>query len=118
MRWRLREIIEKKEEIRIRISQIVFKANSEWFFNTLFRRCIAQVITVSDFRDLKPANIMTKGNKLKIGDFGLSKKCNEHNKISKHTVEVGTPLYSSLQILKCECYSSKCDVWSLGVIYY
>jgi len=25
-------------------------------------------------RDLKPANIMRKGNKLKIGDFGFAKK--------------------------------------------
>lgn len=31
---------------------------------------------------------------------------------------VGTPYYMSPQILAGEKYSIKCDVWSLGVIFY
>jgi serine/threonine protein kinase len=31
---------------------------------------------------------------------------------------VGTPLYMPLQILKADGYSSKCDIWSLGGIFY
>lgn len=31
---------------------------------------------------------------------------------------VGTPLYMAPQILKRESYTPKCDVWSVGVIYY
>ena len=31
---------------------------------------------------------------------------------------VGTPLYMSLQILKGLRYTSKCDIWALGFIFY
>lgn len=30
----------------------------------------------------------------------------------------GTPLYSSPQVLTRESYSTKCDIWSLGTIFY
>ena len=32
--------------------------------------------------------------------------------------QVGSPLYMSPQILKAETYSTKCDVWSMGMIFY
>jgi len=32
--------------------------------------------------------------------------------------KVGTPLYMSPQILSHEKYSSKCDIWSLGMVFY
>lgn len=31
---------------------------------------------------------------------------------------VGTPLYMSPEQLKCEKYSSKCDIWAIGLIFY
>lgn len=31
---------------------------------------------------------------------------------------VGTPLYWPLQILKSEGYTSKCDIWAVGFIFY
>lgn len=39
-----------------------------------------------------------------------------HNALQKSMV--GTPLYMAPQILKREKYSSKCDVWSIGVVYF
>lgn len=36
----------------------------------------------------------------------------------KNQTVVGTPLYMSLEILKCEYYTSKCDIWALGFIFY
>jgi serine/threonine-protein kinase ULK/ATG1 len=31
---------------------------------------------------------------------------------------VDTPLYAAPEILNCAEFSSKCDVWSIGVIFY
>ena len=31
---------------------------------------------------------------------------------------VGTPLYMAPQILEKKIYSTKCDIWSLGLIFY
>lgn len=31
---------------------------------------------------------------------------------------VGTPLYMPIEILKSENYTSKCDIWALGFIFY
>lgn len=36
----------------------------------------------------------------------------------KNQTVVGTPLYMSVQILKSEYYTSKCDIWALGFIFY
>lgn len=47
------------------------------------------------FRDLKPANIMRKGNKLKLGDFGFAKKSDHATSVKQQTI-VGTPLYMSV----------------------
>lgn len=54
--------------------------------------------------------------KYKIGDFGLAKK-NKHMNM-KNSSLVGTPLYMSPEILKSQSYTSKCDIWSLGIIFY
>jgi len=53
---------------------------------------------------------------VKIGDFGFAKK-NVSNRM-KNNSSVGTPLYMSLQVLKSEPYTSKCDVWATGFIFY
>ena len=59
---------------------------------------------------------MIKDGKLKIADFGFAKKVN--NKYSPNISCVGTPLYSSLQLLLAESYSSKVDIWAIGFIFY
>lgn len=66
-------------------------------------------------RDLKPENVLIHDGTLKIADFGFSKK--GFKGLSNQTV-VGTPLYMSLQILMATPYTSKCDVWSLGCVFY
>ena len=58
---------------------------------------------------------MAKGA-VKIGDFGFAKK--NPNKRVKNETSVGTPLYMSIEILKGEPYTSKCDIWALGFIFY
>lgn len=60
---------------------------------------------------------MLKKKKIKIGDFGFANQSEAASKISNRTI-VGTPLYMSLQILKSQPYSSKCDIWAVAFIFY
>jgi serine/threonine protein kinase len=53
---------------------------------------------------------------LKITDFGFAKKMMNNRQLTGTTL--GTPFYMAPQLLKGLKYSSKCDVWSIGVIYY
>ncbi|CAD8206237.1 unnamed protein product [Paramecium octaurelia] len=68
-------------------------------------------------RDLKPANIMNHRGIVKIADFGFSKIVDNFNGDLLRTC-VGSPLYMAPQILKKEKYTTKSDIWSLGIIYY
>lgn len=36
----------------------------------------------------------------------------------KAETSVGTPLYMSSEVLKGSPYTSKCDIWAVGVIFY
>lgn len=66
-------------------------------------------------RDLKPANILTKNHVLKIADFGMSKLQEGSELFRSH---VGTPYYMAPQVLQRIDYTRKCDIWSIGVIFY
>lgn len=68
------------------------------------------------FRDLKPENIVIEGDQLKITDFGFAKALASSRQMTRTVI--GTPLYMSPQILEKQPYNSKCDVWSVGVIFY
>ncbi len=67
-------------------------------------------------RDLKPANILMKNGVCKLSDFGFAKSLSGQETIMKSIV--GTPLYMSPQILKKGKYTTKSDLWSIGLIYY
>ena len=67
-------------------------------------------------RDLKPANILISQGCFKICDFGFPKVIKDPNTALKTCV--GSPIYMAPQILEKKDYSAKCDIWSLGVIYY
>jgi serine/threonine protein kinase len=66
-------------------------------------------------RDLKPENILIHNNSVKICDFGLTVTCREGNKLIRYC---GTPLYMSPQVILKKYYTSKADIWSLGIIFY
>ena len=70
-------------------------------------------------RDLKTANILFHNGVVKIADFGFAKMVDEKLKDKKHRhTLLGTPLYMAPQILDDQPYTSKCDIWSSGVIIY
>lgn len=68
-------------------------------------------------RDLKPHNLlMTKDRQtIKIADFGFARILGSD---ALEATMCGTPLYMSPQVLRGEQYSSKADLWSVGVILY
>ena len=68
-------------------------------------------------RDIKTQNVFITGSKtIKVGDFGISK-------VLDHTTQlvltvVGTPYYMAPESCQSEPYTSKSDVWALGIILY
>ena len=69
-------------------------------------------------RDLKPANILIQKNLYKISDFGFARELYCGMDKPAALTRYGSPLYMCPQILNGTPFSSKCDVWSLGIIAY
>jgi calcium-dependent protein kinase len=68
-------------------------------------------------RDLKPANILTHRGTVKLADFGLAKYVDNYGSSMLRSC-VGSPLYMAPQVLMKKAYTTKCDIWSLGVLYF
>ncbi|KAM3135942.1 hypothetical protein pb186bvf_011932 [Paramecium bursaria] len=77
-------------------------------------------------RDLKPANILISNVKennqitkqiYKIGDLGMGRIIENMEQANNFT-KVGTPAYAAPQLYLENNFSSKVDVYSLGVIFY
>lgn len=69
-------------------------------------------------RDLKPENILINDGVFKLCDFGFGKLVEGNFGQQMLQTQVGTPLYMSPQILMNKPYTTKSDVWSLGLIYF
>ncbi|KAM3133911.1 hypothetical protein pb186bvf_014026 [Paramecium bursaria] len=67
-------------------------------------------------RDIKPANILIHKGQVKLADFGFAKKINFEEDLM--TSIAGTPLYMAPQVILRQPYTSKCDIWSIGMIFY
>ncbi|KRX04200.1 Protein kinase-like domain [Pseudocohnilembus persalinus] len=68
-------------------------------------------------RDIKPENILLNDGKAVISDFGLS-RCIVNCGMDEKLTIVGTPFYMAPQLLKLQAYNNKCDIWSLGILFY
>ena len=70
-------------------------------------------------RDLKVQNVFIKYTKrpefdVKLGDYGFSKELSDDITATK----LGTPITMAPEILMNRAYTSKVDLWSIGVIIY
>ena len=71
-------------------------------------------------RDLKKDNIfITEQFVIKIGDFGFAKLVEENVLLTSFK---GTPINTAPEIFNAhntgEAYDNKCDIWSLGTVFY
>ena len=66
-------------------------------------------------RDLKLQNIIyhPEKKKTKIIDFGLATTLEE-----AFEAKVGSPIFMSPQVIRGEKYTYRCDIWSLGIVFY
>ncbi|MGE5805156.1 MAG: protein kinase domain-containing protein [Ignavibacteria bacterium] len=69
-------------------------------------------------RDIKTENIMiSKDGRLKIMDFGLAKLKSDSG-ITKTKTSLGTLSYMSPEQAQAIPADQRCDIWSLGVVFY
>ncbi len=70
-------------------------------------------------RDIKAQNILLQAGRAKLADFGFAKELREKD-VRETGTGVGTILYMAPQLIFEEKphYSIKCDVWSIGVVFY
>ena len=67
-------------------------------------------------RDIKPENIFMHNGGIKLGDFGFCKSLKEGDLVT--TTMIGSPIYMAPEVIKGQAYTSKADIWSLGVVLY
>ena len=69
-------------------------------------------------QDLRPTNILFHEGEVKISDFGMANLVEMKDTKKKIVSKKGNPLYVAPEIFYNEKVDEKCDVWSLGIIFY
>jgi serine/threonine protein kinase len=69
-------------------------------------------------KDLKPGNILVKGDVVLISDFGTSRNWSDRSK-GTTTGESGpfTPGYAAPEVVAWEARNESSDIWSLGCVF-
>ena len=65
---------------------------------------------------LKTVDLENTDFEVKIADFGLSARCASRSE--KLSIFCGTLLYMGPQIFFGQKYTYKCDLWSIGVMFF
>jgi len=104
------------------LTDIIEAANlSEPFIALLCREILSGLVYLHDretpviHRDIKSDNILLGSNcSIKITDFGFGAKLGDL--ADKRNSIVGTTYWMAPEVIKGEKYSTKVDVWSLGIL--
>ncbi len=67
-------------------------------------------------RDIKPDNIMLRGDQAKIADFGIARITS--SQLTQDGTVLGTPSYMSPEQFRGETVDLRTDIWSAGVLLY
>lgn len=85
-------------------------------FSQILNACKSLVQYNIMHRDFKPSNILFHNGVIKVADFGFCKPLASSFEVTE--TMVGSPIYMAPEILKGRPYSSKADIYSLGVMLY
>jgi len=70
-------------------------------------------------RDIKPANIMFRDpNTAVLSDFGIAKNLEDQTQLTAAGWRIGTPNYMSPEQALGKPVDARCDLYSLGVVFY
>jgi WD40 repeat protein len=71
-------------------------------------------------RDIKPANIWleTRGNRVKILDFGLARATGQDTHLTQQGAILGTPAFMAPEQVDGRTLDGRCDLFSLGCVLY
>lgn len=69
-------------------------------------------------RDVKPANVMVRGEQLLLCDFGLARCDGNVTRLTETGEAVGTPLYMASELMHGEPGTPSSDQWALAAIAF
>ncbi len=70
-------------------------------------------------RDLKPSNIMLRADdSLALIDFGLARPSQSDSGLTSPNVRVGSPAYMAPEQVQGNPPDERCDLYSLGIVFY
>ncbi|CAD8069119.1 unnamed protein product [Paramecium primaurelia] len=114
----LDKLLQQKKQLTIRQQQLLILELAK-AIDKIHNKCVCH-------RDLKPDNILVQltddDAKIKIIDFGVSKKFITKTRNSTQNIEMwtrtGSLFYQAPEIFAGGGYNQKVDIWSIGVIVY
>ncbi|XP_051190723.1 serine/threonine-protein kinase STY46-like [Lolium perenne] len=93
--------------LKHRLSRAVEIALAMWYLHEQTPRVL--------HRDLKPSNVLLDSDsRIRVADFGHARFLPDGTQAL--TGETGTYVYMAPEVIRCEPYTEKCDVYSFGVI--
>lgn len=70
-------------------------------------------------RDIKPANILFRNPEMAVlSDFGIAKNLEDKTQLTAVGWRIGTPNYMSPEQALAKPVDARCDLYSLGVVFY